>query len=510
MIRATRCIPGHFRRLCTHEQSLSNIYGSLLKEAPFKGFVVKKNLDKEVTPYDFSAFILEGLADKGDLDLNRNLIHNRLIESLTAHDFAVGSINARELRRVGGKLSSKSFIEIIRSNPGRVQSSWEILIDNWGVAVKSQEALIAVFEKLLMFDSADIADGKTDLTRGDITKCIFLASLIGNKNVIKETQWETLLRACIYTRTSILIPFILSNYKPSATLLKEDNLKITKYQTYQIFHRDPDALFNEDVESFKKVLSMLGQNNMIELTDEELEVAQQVQADLKHMSQISRKSFLIPPPEKLVSDSAFDDYLAVIENSTSSSVAVNELREIAIRSLGIYRGDMSKAKCFFEKVETSKAKFNYAMFLVHAFNSVKKANKKLLIDVENLAPKDCSPGLSLSVKRGLVAAYSRFDLEKSLEIFNSTIQTLNKKPLENSFMSEAALLTEALIVAFLGNKDRDFAQVILEKATEEQVFPSASAVQHVKKHFATYGSMLDEPDLEQNLQRIILDYIKSL
>ncbi|SCU79319.1 LAFA_0B02256g1_1 [Lachancea sp. 'fantastica'] len=510
MFLAKRCSSRQLRRSYSQAADLKSLYKNILKEKPFQQLVQTKNLNEELSPYDFSEFVLKGLAGKQDLNIDRSLLHNRVIESLTAHDYGVGSVHAKELQKLGGQLSPKSLAEIIKGNPGRVKSSWEIFTDNWKTAKDSQEVLGTIFTKLLSFDSADIADGKTDLTLQDVTKSIFLLSLIEDVSIIQDDAWEALLRACLATKATTIVPYILKHYKPSETFLLNEDLQLTDYQTCQLFQQNPEVLLCENSSMFRDVFTILGQNEFVQLTEEELEADRSIQHDLQAMRQTSNSSFSISSPAKLATKDSFDSFLAVVEHSDSESDTVKELYTTAVRSLGIYKNDVNRASLFFDKVKKPHPRLYDEMFLVYTFNGVKGADEMLIKEAMAFSPNQNPEALPSIISRGLIAGYSVFDLEKSLTVFNDNIKSSNKKPSDNNSVSDAALLTEALVVAFLRNKDRDFAQVILEKAASEQILPSKTAVQLVKRHLTSYGTMLEESDFDQNLQNMVLDYIKSL
>ncbi|CEP62725.1 Mrx12p LALA0_S06e02300g [Lachancea lanzarotensis] len=509
MFLVKRCRLPCLSRPYSQHADLLSLYKSLLKEKPFQQLVQTKNLN-DLTPYDFSEFVLKGLAGKQDLDIDRTEIHNRVIESLTAHDYGVGSVHAKEVQKLSGQLSPKSLAEIIKGNPGRVKSSWEIFMDNRKVAWESQEVLEAVFRKLLKFDSADIADGKTDLTLQDITKSTFLLSRIIDSSIVKNSTWEALLRASLATKATTIIPFILSHYKPSGSHLRDDNIQFTNYQICQLFQQNPEVLFQEDISSFRDVFTILGQNDTVKLTEEELEADRSIQHDLDLMRQMTGSDFSINSPHELSTEVSFDNFLAVVEKHNTESDTVRELREIAVHSLGIFKNDIKKASAFFEKVKIPHQRLFDDMFLVYIFGGVKNTDRQLIQKAIEFSSIHDSDVLRSVVIQGLIVGYSGFDLEESLKVFNQNIESSQRKPFDRGPMSEAALLTEALIVAFLRNKDREFAQVILDKAAAEQIFPSKTAMQRVKAHFARYGAMLEEPDFDRNLRNMVLDYIKSL
>ncbi|SCU96956.1 LANO_0E14818g1_1 [Lachancea nothofagi CBS 11611] len=508
MLSTNQRFLSHLRRLGSYHNGLKGVYSKLLNEPSFSTLDKNEFLGRQLTPYDFSASILKELAARDVL--NANLIHNQLIESLTGYEYAVGAIHARELNKNGGKLSLDSFIQIVKHNPGRVKSSWELFLDNFEHVRYSHDALIAVLDKLLAFDPIDVADGKTDLTIKDLARCFSVIACIKNAGKIPKSYWETLLTACLATNVSTLIPTITTYLTPSVQLTESNNLKLTSYQLYQLFHRYPKTLLEESLTCFEEVFSTFGRSTMIKLTDDEMEADAKFRNCLAEISVKADKALTIPPPTDVPTNIVFDNFLKIVESSSRRLKERNELSRIAIRSLGIYRSNLPRALSFFERDLRPSEEMKYELFLAYIYNAVKHGDKKLLDRSLEIIPHPCRKETSLSIKRALIASFSAFDIEKSLQLYNDSIQDSDKKEVQNRPMSEACLLTESLIVAYLGVEDRDFAQVVFDGAAREKVISGPTAIKQIKKHFTAYGSILEEHDFKQKLKETVLLYIRCL
>ncbi|SCU85895.1 LADA_0D10616g1_1 [Lachancea dasiensis] len=499
----------HLRSLTSKSRNTQELYLSLMKSLPVHQLDKEQLLPKELTPYTFSKTILSGLkSTKVPLE-SCSLIHNRIIESLTVHDHAVGAIHARELSKIGGQLTPNSFIQIIRSNPGRVQSSWEIFLNNYKIVKDSKEALRAVLDKLLSFDLADIADGKSSLNLNDISRCFFVINCLKDANGVPEATWQTLLEACVAAKASTLLEYIVQYYVPSSKILRA-KLDLTDYQIYQLFHKHPQVLLKADFSSFNRVFKCVGENKLIRLTEDEIEANSKIQWNLEQISKHCHRPIMITSPSELVTDATFEKYIAAVTSLCDLSTETNSLRRITLRCLGIHRGQLSRAERFLAAIKEPDELLKYEIFLATIYNSIKNNDKHQFQDAVKMTSHFSQERLFLSTKRALVVAYSNFDINKSLDIFNKNIHQLRQNPsAENSF-TDAALLTESLIVAYLGVKDRDFAHVILEAATAQKIVSGPSIVKQIKSHFSAYGTIIEEPDFVERLKAITLQYILKL
>lgn len=499
------------------QKSLRQTYSGLLADPCFKNFNINESLNDELEPYDLSASIIGKLSSLHAAPSVRETIHNRMIEALTKHDFSIGTIHTRELLKMGGQLSLESFVQIINSNPGRVQSSWELFLQHYHLVNSSPEALLTVLRKLLYFDPVDIEDGKKELDTRDLARCIFLMKLISSAGCLEQVPndyWNIILEATIEGKASTLIPLITRNFMPSYDSFDETQ-ELTSYQVFQLFHDGGKRLADENLPMFKRVLSVLGRNSCIKLTPQENEVKKELEKELENISK--KLHTLIPatfPYEEVSSQSAFENMLQTVLELDKNKISKCGVYEVALRSLGIYKGNLSSADKYFKefmKVAPSEVdNMQYELFLAFIHRGVQTRDEKLLQKAVLLVPQSSSKYLELSVDRALIIAYSIFDIEKALEYYNRSISSFGKAQLEGCSNSEAGLLTEALILAYLGKKDRDFAHVILEGAIGEGLFPSPYAIKSVKKTFAAYGDILDQDNSDAQLQALVLDYIKGL
>ncbi|CUS22208.1 LAQU0S05e00122g1_1 [Lachancea quebecensis] len=499
------------------QDSLRKIYSSLLTDPCFRNFNLNESLSNELQPYDLSASILGKLSKMNATQLVRESIHNRTIEALTKHDFSIGTIHARELLKMGGQLSLGSFVQIVNNNPGRVQSSWEIFMQYYPLVNTSPEALLAVLRKLIYFDPVDIKDDKKELDTRDLARCAFLMKLISRAGCLErvpDLYWSIILKASIENKASMLIPLIIKHHMPSYSTFDEAQ-ELTNYQVYQLFHNGGKRLANENLPLFKRVLTVLGYNSCIKLTSEETDVRKELEKELENISkQLHTRSPIFFPDEDVSSCPAFENNLQAVLELDKGKISKSGVYEIALRSLGIYKGDLPNATNYFRKfaedVPSEVDNMQYELFLGFIHRSVQIRDRELLQEALHLVPQSSSNSMKLSVDRALIVAFSIFDIEKALAHYNCSISNLGKSPLEGNSNSEAGLLTEALILAYLGRKDRDFAHVILEGAAGEGLFPGPYAIKKVKKTFAAFGDILDQDNVDVRLQTMVLDYIKGL
>lgn len=101
--------------------------------------------------------------------------------------------------------------------------------------------------------------------------------------------------------------------------------------------------------------------------------------------------------------------------------------------------------------------------------------------------------LSVSTVAQLILASSKFSAEKSLEVFNEYISNVSKK-LNDRGRSPSGRLVEAVMAANLYDNDREFAQLIFEKAIASGAISDEHEIAKIKKVFKVYGDAFVEDD----------------
>ncbi|GEQ67091.1 hypothetical protein JCM33374_g754 [Metschnikowia sp. JCM 33374] len=139
-----------------------------------------------------------------------------------------------------------------------------------------------------------------------------------------------------------------------------------------------------------------------------------------------------------------------------------------------------------------------------------KAHKETFLKIaETLINPD---GLAVSTVAQLILAHSRFSSEKSLAIYNDYINLVSRDVNEVTGRSPTGVLTEALMVASLYDNDREFAQLLYEKAVINGFVSDEHEIALMKKVFKVYGDAFVEDDwkvAQPIFGRYVLECIKN-
>ena len=104
----------------------------------------------------------------------------------------------------------------------------------------------------------------------------------------------------------------------------------------------------------------------------------------------------------------------------------------------------------------------------------------------------------------------RFDVAKSLDLYNSKIQTLSREKDDVTGMAPSDLVTQSLILAYLSKQDIDFARVIFDGAVGERVITGLPSVTEIKKLMAKYGDAVENGDVKEIVDEEILALLKTI
>lgn len=442
-------------------------------------------------------------------------IHNKLIEEMTRYEFAVAAIHSKELQKISAQLSIPAFIEVLRNNPGRVKSSWEFFEENYKLVKKSDQALVSVIEKLVYFDPVDIQDGKSKMTVQDLARTICLISLLEEKSNLPQHIWEKIILNAIQTNSSIVLPVIFEGIPNHYEItLPLDLAEITDYQIISLLSkRNLDSLFKDNKELFVKYFSLLGVNDTIHLTEDEIQAYDALNKELERLKKCVEIDLQTPELPKFKTQESFDEIVSYI---ISSELDKNELdwARMMLRYLGLHKGDTKMAlKLYHEYLMAHPSHYGdlmYEMFLCFAYQSFVGSNDKLLQVAETLVPSDIDSKTRVNILRALILVNSKSDPHQSLQIFNNNIQNTSKEKNPITEISDSALLVEALILAFLRNKDRDFAHVIFEGAAREKIIDGPTSVKRIKNILTLYGESIEQDQCQKVMDEEIERVLKAL
>lgn len=396
------------------------------------------------------------------------------------------------------KWNDSALLSLIENNPGRVQSLMDLMKKHSGESV-STAVRHAVLKKLLHGEKAEVRDGEFELTEDGIRRAIAIFNQLESIESAQdhlETIFEYLLDNNAVAGAGLIevegFPKWLTETKLSLVKEKRAFLQIAKL----IFDADRLLLSKEvlskvlahsaTVETFEhdakasKVLANLG--------IEESKIA----ADVKQLEQFG------------------DEVLAYVEENhldlDKRDAEALLLRMQLIQTYGIDRNQIQTALEKFHHYQTHE-KFGVELVqskLVQAFcyQSFKHFDEMSYKIAETLvAPED----IPVTTICHLILASSQFDEEKALAIYNDYIGQLTNKTNAVTGRSPAGILTESMMIASLFNNDREFAQLLFEKAISANVV-AESDIPHLKKVFKVYGEAFDEDSWEK-AKPLLLEYV---
>ncbi|CDO93705.1 unnamed protein product [Kluyveromyces dobzhanskii CBS 2104] len=468
---------------------------------------------RSLEPYGLSDSFKD-LMQNADLSTNQRVqIHNKLIEELTQFDFAVAAMHLKELQHISGSLSLPAFIQVLENNPGRVKSTWEYFKENFDTVKTSDDALVSVLNRLVNFDPIDVRDGKKVMTVTDVARSVHILSLVKDKSKISVELWTKLVNNIILSHTSAVLPQIFE-VMPSSHNISELPEDLTQLQVYGLHtHRDLNNLFEADQDKFMRLFSIVGTHNEIPVTEQETQAYEAFVKEFNYVAESlkfpSKDLMTINIPTEMI----FEEIVTFIKK-TEIDKSHLAYAKMLLRYLGMHKGDTKRALEFYHEYimahPSHSEELMYEVFLSFAYQSFVHSNDKFLKVAETLIPSDSYDDHQLNVLRCLVLVNSKFNPDRSLDLFNKNIQILSKEknPITNT--SDAALLCEDLILAFLRNKDRDFSHVIFEGAAREKIIDGPTAVKRVKNILTLYGESIEEENCTEIMDKEIERVLKSL
>ncbi|SCV99558.1 LAFE_0A05820g1_1 [Lachancea fermentati] len=510
----------HLRRSFTscsrfYKQSspLKSVYGEILNNPAL--VTLKSGLPQEYEefqPYGFSKIIRDAI-ERSEIDTSSKItIHNQMIEMLTDYDYGIATIHSKELQRLSGKLSADGFIKLIQNNPGRAKTSWELFLEYLPIARSIDGALTTVLGKVLFLDLADVKDGKKYPDIEDLSRAIALIETIKSKELITEDYWERLLECSLVLNASSILPYIMQHYpvRKRDKLIEND---ITDFQFFQLAHKQYSELMKGDEACFLKLLRLIGEMPVIEMTEEEKAACSRIERELIRIKKLICEVDIQLSPCSIKTGEIYKEIVTEVRKSGSDRGNI-QLAKIILRTMAMYKNDIESALKLYHSYMVTNADhpsdLMYEMFLAFAYQAFKTSDEKLLIVAEAFIPQTVSPSMKLNVYRALILAYSKFNPQKSLEIFNSHIQDFSKEVNPQSFKSASGLFVESLILAQLANKDREFSHVIFEGAVGEGILSGPTAIKGVKAIFAHYGELLERDSFKKDMQGKILSTLQTL
>lgn len=179
-----------------------------------------------------------------------------------------------------------------------------------------------------------------------------------------------------------------------------------------------------------------------------------------------------------------------------------ELRIRLVEIYGINISDMQKALEIFNKHKGLKDELiQQALLKSFVYQSIRQNDKNLLKIADTLVQE-----LTIRTLQLLMIGQANFSLEDSLALYNDYIKEVSKEINLKTNRSSLGLLTETLILSNLYDNDREFAQLLFEKAVQNEIVTGEFEIAQLKGLFKVYGDAY-EGDSWDKAKVILKDYV---
>lgn len=455
-------------------------------------------------PYELSEFVNQALKRRS-LDSDQIiLIHNKMIEELTGHEYGISVIHAKKLEQLGGKLSKKSMLEIIKNNPCRVSDSWELL-QKLPKELWVDDLLLAAVKNTISKKTYE-ENGKVILPLKSLAQCIILLQHIDCKQNIEKDVVDALVDHTLEYKASFALQPLLQCGSASLEPFIKRIDELNSYQIYQAYKNFPLDSLKAEKSFFLKIVNTLGKFQEIIVSKEEIEA----NSELKKCLQELGESSIFNDMSK--SQHSSQDYLHLRQYISANELDKSDLKLALtlMRIEGVYRENLGQVLELYHSYLLSYRydanKLMFEVFLSFASESFKKTNPAMLDYSKVFFSSDNSETDTVNIIRVLMLANSKFDVEKSLELYNRNIEAFAK----NKESLASSLLTESLIVAYLANQDLSFARVIFEGAIREKILSSHSVIKKLKSLFKSYGNAVEQGNVKDVMHKEILRTFETI
>lgn len=482
------------------------VYANLLKHECFKPLAEKVPTSySQLDPYELSQFVNEAVAQQSLSSEQAVSIHNKMIEELSKYEYGISTVHTKKLEQIGGKLSEKSLLEIIKNNPSRVYDSWELL-KKFPRELWVDDLLLAAVKNTISKKTYE-ENGKVMLPLNSLAQCIILLNNIDHKQNIKKNLLDALIDRILEGKISYALQPLLqyrnSSLEPFINRIDE----LTPYQIYQVYKNFPLDLLKTKKDLFLKIVETLGKFQNIIVSQEEIKANDGLKKCLEELDEFPVFNNL-PHLEDLS-----QDYLHLKQYISENKLDKKDLKLALsiMRIEGVHKGNLERVlelyRSYLLSYDTEASKLMFEVFLGFASQSFKKSNPAMLeCSQAFISTANCESDIVNTI-RVLMLANSKFQIEKSLELYNTNIESFVNK---NEQSLASSLLTESLIMAYLANQDLNFARVIFEGAIREKILSSSTVIKNLKALFKSYGDAVEKGNVEDLMRERILRTFETI
>ncbi|KAK6199372.1 uncharacterized protein RJT21DRAFT_46354 [Scheffersomyces amazonensis] len=407
---------------------------------------------------------------------------------------------------------------LIEINPGRVHTSWE-LFKEWKDNVSggiSTEVVNQILEKLIYGDSSETDGEKYVISYSQFQKIDqVLKNHVQSFDEV-EIKINNLFEKLIEDNKLLYINILIENFgekllTPAVLqkILDKDFVTDTPYLTIfsSVFEKNPSLLSKQQLVEALNILERRSSSYFQEQRDnlDKQHKHDNITTALTHFS----PDQLLESIVQFVEENGLD-----LDKSPESLL----IRMKLIETYGIKLNNLDTALKKFHTYQTHE-KFGIEFVQINlvksfAVQSFKEENESFLKIAETLIPQD-QDQIAIKMLQMLIVGHSNFnDAETSLKIYNDYIQKVSKDVNEYSKRSAAGQLTEALLIANLYNNDRNFAQLLLDKAIENNILHDEYEITQIKQWLKKYGESFVENDdwqaAKPNFKSHVLNFLQQL
>lgn len=434
-----------------------------------------KQVEEAEKLYEFSKGLVDKLQKTPEVpeDKEKKLL-NELIETFTKHNYGVAILALRQLEKklkMSKKeelLSSAALAELIKHNPGRNSTSWE-LFEKYGKTGAEDALKLLVLRKLIHGDKAEVKEGKA-ASKVDLNKAIkvfLLLKGLSSQNIIKPEDFLKLAEDLISSGLGKSLLKVALPVEVVKKILEAQKKKGEEVKPEDAFHLFQSAKAHGGIESIPS-----------DLLEAAILPISKVQLN-KHRKSTDNYELLksLSPSIKAIKDE---------DPSTVASQIAAELQKRGldkefpvmvnlIKAYGFYGKDAKKANELFQKYQTKlpaehpgQNKLKTAIALVFAYKAIHDNDSKLIEVAKALIPQKPKP--SASNLASLILAHSWFgDKAKSLETYNKALGLFLKPKSDPKNVAARGKLIHALILATLLHDELGLARFIKTKAVENKL-----------------------------------------
>lgn len=334
---------------------------------------------------------------------------------------------------------------LIKANPGRVDSSWDLYTRHG--APEEDELIHHIIESLIEEE--------------DWAKVLYLYQKLNDKKTFSEGFFEKLIE-----KPEILPFFQLEKEFLQSRIKDLDGLAFLS--VFQQIYKDVD---------FEILAKGLGINMKMKL-----EQPSQFIQDYKRLTG-ETISYSIPD---------------IVEHIESNKLDIHEQPEsllVRMKLIELYAMEKNDFEAALKKYHQYQTHTDFGMEIIqntliqaYCLKAFNESKPELIPIIEALMLEN----IPIKIIQSLILTHSQFDADKSLEIYNKYIQQVSTKPNESQ-RSSAGLLNESIMLAYLYNNDRDFATIIYDKVQNSGLL-NEHEMSCLKRLFKVYGDAYIEDD----------------